>query len=78
MSGSAFPSQGREGNAGHPVCAMRNVVSANELRELYDALAAAPAESEEFELLHQQFNRACDEDPKAVVAALDRHQGRVS
>lgn len=49
-------------------------MSANELRELFDALSKAPAESDDFEMLHQQFNRVCNENPQAVIAALDRHR----
>lgn len=40
--------------------------------ELYRQLRAAPADSEDFELLAAAFNRACSDDPLAVIRALEQ------
>lgn len=45
---------------------------ASDIAELYQALRRAPADSEEFELLAAAFNRACSEDPLAVLRALEQ------
>jgi len=39
---------------------------------LYRELRAAPAESEDFELLMAEFNRVCEAAPESVVRALQQ------
>jgi len=41
-----------------------------DLVALYEELRRAPTGSEDFELLMAAFNRACADDPKAVLRAL--------